>query len=84
MKILRLTVLSLILSAAVFQSVLSETDTLRMIGLLDVRSYSCPEQHLPDVQKIIFKNDSAAIPVDPNVNHERTELRCAPDQHLCT
>ncbi len=58
-------------TASIFQSVLNSTDTLSLIALLDVKSFSCKEQHALDARTVRFKNDSVDVLVDPNINHPK-------------
>lgn len=53
----------------VFHSNVEDSDSLRLINNLDVRTYSCKEQHALDVWRVFFRNDSGLTQVDPNVNH---------------
>jgi hypothetical protein len=56
-------------TVVVFHSKIEDNDSLLLINNLDVRSYSCEEQHLLDVWRVFFRNDSGLVQVDPNVNH---------------
>ncbi len=56
-------------TAFIFQSALNYTDTLSKIALLDVKSFSCSEQHALDAVYVKFGDDSTHVNVDPYVNH---------------
>jgi hypothetical protein len=56
-------------TAFIFQSALNYTDTLSKIALLDVKAFSCSEQHALDASYVKFINDSTNVNVDPYVNH---------------
>jgi hypothetical protein len=53
----------------VFHTKIENNDSLLLVNNLDIRSYSCEEQHLLDVWRVFFRNDSGLVQVDPNVNH---------------
>lgn len=48
-----------------------DNDSIRLIALLDEKSYGCKEQHALNVSYITFTNDSGGVDVDPNVNHPK-------------
>lgn len=59
------------MAEVVFTGAVAGNDTLALIAKLDVKSHDCKEQHALAAIVVSFRNDSALMNVDPNVNHPK-------------